>query len=503
MKEDGARRLALVRAIETADTAEVLLTRDDRFYATGAALAELEARSHQPRPQPSNDVFLERRSTLAYDRIAARYPAVAEADRRARWPGWVDWLLPAAALVLGFASNAVDGRRLSIIAFPMLGMLLWNLAVYALLAARTIRRLLPAQRSVRPGSLTRFVARFVGPAPAATTAQQPLANALGQYLRDWLSWSAPITNSRAARVLHISAAALAAGLLAGMYWRALGIEYRAGWESTLLGPQAVHALVHFMLWPASLVTGVELPDLARVEALRWGANNPGENAGRWLHLYAATALLFIVGPRIILAGWSALHVARLKANFPVPGREDFYVRRLLRSVSGGATLVRVIPYSFHPPGRTQRQLERLLSDVLGERTRMILEPSIAYGAEDDWLKQLDPREGEVDHVVVLFNLSATPEAENHGALVAGLRQRIAGAKSGAGLAVLLDESAMRRRAGAEADADARVESRRAAWETMLRQHHVVPLSLNLDADPASLARPLESALLHAHAGMPA
>ena len=501
MKEDGARRLALVRAVETEDTAELLLTRDDRLYATGAALAESGTGSDGRGAARRDDLFLERRSALAFDRLAARYPSVLQAERRARWPGWIDWLLPLAALLLGAASNAIDGRRLSIIAFPMLGMLLWNLAVYALLAAGSVRRLGRRSRNPSPHPLTGILARIAGPARAAASAQQPLAGALGRYLRDWLSWSAPLTNSRAARVLHLSAATLAAGLLAGMYWRALGTEYRAGWESTLLGPEAVHALIHFMLWPASLLTGTALPDLARIEALRWGAGSPGENAGPWLHLYAATAFLFVIAPRLLLAGWNALRAARLKARFPVPRQEDFYVRRLLRSVRGGATVVRVIPYSFHPPERTQRQLERLLSDVLGEKTRTMLEPPIAYGAEDEWLAAFDLKDGDADHLLVLFNLSATPETENHGALVAGIRRRIAEARSGAGLAVLLDESAMRQRLGA--DAESRVASRRAAWEAMLLQHHAAPLSLNLDAEPASLARPLESALLHAHAGAPA
>jgi hypothetical protein len=98
-------------------------------------------------------------------------------------------------------------------------------------------------------------------------------------------------------------------------------------------------------------------------------------------------------------------------------------------------------------------------------------------------------------------MSATPEAENQGALVAGLRQWIARSKSGAALTVLIDESAMRQRLGS--DGTARLESRRSAWETMLRQQHSAPVSLDLDAETATLARPLEAALLHAHAGAPA
>jgi hypothetical protein len=478
-----------------------LLTRDDRSYATGSALAEISPEDSGRVARRRDDLFLERRSSLAFNRLAARYPAVVQAERRARWPGWIDWLLPLSALLLGVASNAIDGRRLSIIAFPMLGMLLWNLAVYVLLALKGMRRLAPRRKEARAHRLSGLIERINGSARAAASAQQPLGSALGRYLRDWLSWSAPLTNSRVARLLHLSAAAIAAGLLIGMYWRALGTEYRAGWESTLLGPQTVHGLVHFMLWPASLLTGIPLPDLSRVAALRWGAGSPGENAGPWLHLYAATAFLFIIGPRLVLAGLSALRAARLKRRFPVPGQDDFYIRRLLRSVRGGATVVRVIPYSFNPPERTQRQLEQLLSDVLGEKTKMIFEPPIAYGAEDDWLARLDLQDGEADHLVVLFSLSATPEAENHGALVSGVRRRIAEARSGAGLTVLLDESGMRERLGQ--GAEPRVQSRRAAWEAMLRQHHAVPLSLDLDAEPATLARPLESALLHAHSGAPA
>jgi hypothetical protein len=193
MNEDGARRLALVRAVETEDTAEALLTRDDRSYATGAALAELPPEDGKRTARRRDDSFLERRSALAFARLAARYPAVAQAERRARWPGWLDWLLPLAGLILGAASNAIDGRRLSIIAFPMLGMLLWNLAVYGLLGLKQLRRIAPSRKDPRPHKLTGLVERITGAGRAAAAAQQPLGSALGRYLRDWLSWSAPLT----------------------------------------------------------------------------------------------------------------------------------------------------------------------------------------------------------------------------------------------------------------------------------------------------------------------
>jgi hypothetical protein len=90
MNEDGARRLALIRAIETEDIAEAVLARDDRSYATGLALAEVGQANGGQAARQQGDLFLERRSGLAFDRLAARYPAVVQAEQRARWPGWVD-----------------------------------------------------------------------------------------------------------------------------------------------------------------------------------------------------------------------------------------------------------------------------------------------------------------------------------------------------------------------------------------------------------------------------
>jgi galactose mutarotase-like enzyme len=70
--------------------------------------------------------------------------------------------------------------------------------------------------------------------------------------------------------------------------------------------------------------------------------------------------------------------------------------------------------------------------VLGDRARVTVEAPIAYGAEDEWLGALtiDP---ETDHLVVLFNLSATPEAETHGDVVARLKGRIAKGRGGPAL----------------------------------------------------------------------
>jgi hypothetical protein len=342
----------------------------------------------------------------------------------------------------------------------------------------------------------RLFARIGGAAAGRGEAHSPMGRALTRFAGDWAVHARSITYHRSARVLHLSAAALAAGVIAGMYLRAIGLEYRAGWESTFIGAGTLHGLLGLVLGPASAVTGIALPGTAHLEALRWGPGAQGENAGPWIHLYATTALLFIILPRLVLAAWSAAAAWRLRRHFPVPGREDFYIRRLLRGVEGGGAEVHVVPYSFHPPQEGRQELEELLRAVLGDGTRTMFDTPIGYGAEDEWLAHAAFGD-EADYVILLFNLSATPEAENQGVLVAGLKRRLAEARSGAALSVMLDETAYRQRLGGQAGAEERVATRRAAWERMLAREGVNPLSLDLQqgARGPDLVRRVEGGLL--------
>ncbi len=480
MTEDDARAFLLVRAVELQDGAEAVLTRDDRREATAAALAGGPA---------GDDAFLARRAEVLEERLLARFPAVRRATAAARWPGWLDWALPLAALALGAATSEIGGgKRLNIIAFPLLGMLAWNLTVYLSLGLGALRR--AGGRGQGGNGFARLLGRWAEPLGRKLDAQQALGRALRRFAGDWLSATAALTYSRASRALHLSAAALAVGALLGMYLRALGVEYRAGWESTFVGAETLRGVLAVALGPASALTGVALPDAAGLERLRW-SEGPGANAGPWIHLYAATAFLLIIGPRLVLAAWHAARAGRVRRTLPVGRADDGYARRLLRSASGEGAAVRVLPYSFRLPDRAADRLRQALGDALGAGTRTELEPSVAYGAEDERLATDGAGLGEADHLLALFNLSATPEAENQGAFVAGLRRL--GEPRGAGVAALVDEAAFRRRL---AGGDARLQARRAAWGTVLRPHGVEPVFVDLEEDePAALVRALEDGLL--------
>jgi len=338
------------------------------------------------------------------------------------------------------------------------------------------------------------VARAAQPLRHPPTAQPTLARGLARFVNDWLRYTARLNRARVRRALHLAAAALAAGTVLGMYASGWDVEYRAGWESTWIrDASTLRALLSAVLGPASALTGIALPSASELPALDWGAGQPGVNAAPWIHLYAATASIFIIGPRLLLAAAEAVRVAQGRRRVRVPGTEDFYVRTLLRSVEGKGAAVRIVPYSFNLPDEAQRALRRLLTDVLGERTRVSIDPPIVYGGEDEWLTGAGIEQRDDDYVIVLFNLSATPEAENHGALVAGLRQRLTKARHDAVLAVALDEAAMRRHLGGHGEA--RLDARREAWRAMLRPLGVEPIPLDLASDNTMvLAQTLEAGL---------
>lgn len=496
MTEAEARHLLLVRAVEKEDTAFAIFTAEDRQQATAAGLQDQGGRDRRS-PETADARFLVQRSEFAFTRLVTRLPALAQADRKVRWPAWVNWALPGLALTLGVATNELDAAgRLNIIAFPLLTMLAWNLLVYGVLAVIQARRLVrngPAPQT--PGLLARLTRWTMERALPANGGGTVTARAIARFVSDWLSVAAPLHQARIRRTLHLAAAALAAGVLVGMYARALGVEYRAGWESTFIDAGTLHRFVQIVLAPASALTGVALPGVDQLEAIQWSGGQNGENAGRWIHLFATTVALFIIGPRLLLAVWETARAGWLADRLPVPGREDFHTRRLLRGARDAGALVRIVPYSFRLAPDDEQRLTALLGGVLGDRAQVAVESPVAFGADDAWLDALtvDP---ETDHLVVLFNLSATPEAETHGAFVARLKARIEGDRSGAALTVIIDESAYHQRLAGQAGSARRLDARRLAWKSVISHSGVSPLVLNLSSDdqPALMTK-LESMMM--------
>ena len=59
-----------------------------------------------------------------------------------------------------------------------------------------------------------------------------------------------------------------------------------------------------------------------------GPGSAGENAAPWIHLYAATILLLVILPRLVLAGAASYRVRRFAQHFPIPLDHGYFLRLL-------------------------------------------------------------------------------------------------------------------------------------------------------------------------------
>ena len=489
MTEDEGRHVELVRAVELEDRAATLLTREDRIQADAharAAVGDIKGRN-------AADALIAARADFASARLATRHPGVAELLRRSHWPRWLGVAMPLLALVVGFVANEFGaGKRLDLLAVPLLGTIAWNILVYVWLAAVFFG----GQRGRGQNTVYRTLLRVRGFGRETASYGTALQRAGSTFERRWAAASANLTRARIERTLHLSAALFACGLIGGIYLRGLVIEYRAGWESTFLGPEAVRALLSIVLGPASWMTGVSLPSVAGIAAMRWtGSDTGGVNAAPWIFLYASTVAGLVIMPRLLLGLGCGANAFRLARHFPVPGREDFYIRRLLRNAGGAPGTARITPYAYHPGEESRRRLAEALRGALGDGADVRFDEPIDYGEEDRWLAR-HVGEPEDDYHILLFTLSATPEEENHGALAVALAKRIGKEARGTVLAAVIDETPFRARFAGQPGLEERISSRLDAWRKALSDASIVPLGLDLSQDlDGAIAQRLEGGLM--------
>ncbi len=277
-------------------------------------------------------------------------------------------------------------------------------------------------------SVVRRIKRLIARSQAFNTV---LAEALGRFVAEWSEAARPLLTARAVRLLHACAGAVGVGLIAGLYLRGIALDYQAGWESTFLDAHQVRALVAAVYGPASALTGMVIPDAGHLAALRVEGGHGGESAARWIHLLAATVALFVVLPRLLLALGITVLLWRRARNAPLPSGLVPYFRSAFARVQdmGACGIVAVMPYAYEPSPGALAALRRLLPDGLGEGLAVEVNAGVRYGDEDSLLRNLGDRGGAIaDIIVVLFSLAATPEDENHGAVIAGVRDWLARAR---------------------------------------------------------------------------
>ena len=485
MNEDSARAVTLLQAFETAQPPSPNWSDDDRAWATRLALHDAPANAAN---------FIQRRAHHAMQRLAPREPAAAKWLARRLWQWrWVGVAALVAWLLGVLADSIGSGQRINLLAPPLWAVLAWNAVVYGLLLGHALAHAL--RRPTRPGALLRLVQRMLrsgrrlpglGSVSASASGS---ARALQHFAALWLARSAPLSAARATTLLHAAAAALALGLITGLYLRGLVLDYRAAWESTFLSADTAHAALAVVLAPAAALSGLALPDAAAFEALRavHGGGAAGASAAPWIHLLALTLALFVVLPRGVLALAGALRAQWLARRFALP-LGDPYFQRLARQQQGDVAQVAVLPYASTPGAQAALGLQALLTPALGDGMQMRVLPTTAFGAEDE-LPAAAALASGTTLAIALFDLSATPESESQGRFA---QQLAACAPAGAATILLVDEAGFRARFGADS---ARLAQRRDVWRVFGEGLGTLPVFADLAApDLAGAARALQLAM---------
>ncbi|KQO16876.1 hypothetical protein ASF16_13350 [Acidovorax sp. Leaf78] len=306
------RTVLLAQSIEQVDAGRTLVSQADWDEATRTAVAAARQRGAQR--VGAGDVVLERADTVAR-RASGRDTTVAALHEPGAAGRWLARGLPLLALAMGLAIDRIaNAHRVDLLSPPLLIVLAWNLCVYLLMAWRAWRPPatgLPLLQGLR--QLTRRLGSGRGRGLAARIA--------ADFHARWWAHTADLQVQRAARVLHLCAAAWGAGIALSLLLRGLVVRYQFGWESTFLDATQVHAIVLVLFWPLTVLFGTAPFTLQEIAATQ---NFAGEGAGgsRWVWMYVGLLALVVVLPRLALAAWARWREARWHARID-PGDAAF------------------------------------------------------------------------------------------------------------------------------------------------------------------------------------
>jgi hypothetical protein len=357
MRQRALQALLLVHAIEQTDLAGDAVSHDDRAQASREAAdgRSLPPASNAP-AQINGDTerFLVRRADALLTRLRVRSPGIDRVLAAAAGATGLDRTILLLGFVLGVAIAFADGGRIDIFAYPLIGLLLWNLIVYVILIVRTFRSAGRSNDSAagrqtaavpRDGFFRRWLARrYANRVHARIDAfithsvgfNAPLAPGLRRFAAEWCEVGRPVFRERVRRLLHLAAILAAAGLMAGYECRGLILRQAAGWTATVFGPSSAHAALVALYGAASVVlawlgiSGIRVPPTHDLLALASAGGGP---AGLWLYLIDGTALLYIVLPRLIAVILTTLTLWRRSLTLRTPASFAGYLAAVLRSQS--------------------------------------------------------------------------------------------------------------------------------------------------------------------------
>ena len=303
MTGDQAAKVLLVRALEESGAN---LFRD----------TDLQAAYERAGTEFGQQNWFLTRATYLIGTLPTTYLSILEmAQLPGRWlPG-----VCALAFLFGVAANYLGPPgKIHVIFNPIVLLAAWNVFVYLLMAVRTMARpglgVHDGQSARQPSGLSPVLPwglkRVLPPLwklshGLATISESARFKASYGHVavRFWGLWSnvaGATIRSQWRRMRHLIAISLGLGAIAGIYVRGLFFDYNVIWTSTFIKSQeAIGRVIELALAPALWVErffGYE-PDLSLL------VDPDGAPAADWIHMYAITALLLVVVPRVTMAIW--------------------------------------------------------------------------------------------------------------------------------------------------------------------------------------------------------
>ena len=346
MRERNAQLVLLVRAFEEVDREGDVLATDQRTAATRRALMVTTREGAQGKfgreGEIPNDETVMRRARLLFNALYRRIPTLYRVLDFARLRSLLGPGVIVIALGLGLAASLVGPwGRVNLLSYPLLALLVWNVAVYVVtFGVRVMRPLVKKTRwrqsardrhPVATGLANLVVrvalwrSRFGWRKTADATDEQlrTTSRAFVRFCALWHRLAGPLLVMRVRRTLHLAAMALVAGVVFGMHLWGVLLGYPPAFATLVLEPAQVQAMLGWVLAPAGAVLGAGVPDVTAVA----GAAGPADTQV-WIRLWAMTALLFVVLPRAVLFLYASWRCSRLASNIPVDLGDGYY-RRLL------------------------------------------------------------------------------------------------------------------------------------------------------------------------------
>ncbi len=415
-------------------------------------------------PMRAGEARVIERAEHIVDRLTQKHPVFNSAFAALRIKIPVT-LLIGCALVGGFLADPIGPTgHINLLNFPLLTLLLWNVVAYISLLYNV--GVPQPSRDRSQAGLLGLVEWLLGLVVKgrlsrlrSDRAQSPdevqwIAASLASYAARQLQNGRDLLITHARSLLHAAAAALAIGVMVGLYLRGFSFLYKAGWDSTFMEAEGVHMFLSILFAPASWLLRIPMPSVEAIVELRGTAK---ANAAIWIHFWAMTTVLFIVLPRTLLAVTAWLRKNHLVADVHLPSNEPYF-RRLLKPYRGKGVFVEVLAYS-HRVKEGDDRLMTVLSDAFGVLADIHVGSSVQYGDRHPHFPA-DPERGLC--AVVMFNVAQAPE-ETHSEFLEELKATIRSRGRPNMLLVLLDCEAY-----AQIDHGKRLKERCQAWATLVK-----------------------------------